>query len=82
MPEPVEQLDVHEVEDGMVVYDLRSERVHYLNQTASVVFALCTGTHEVSRIVELVRDAWSLEEPPQEEVLTCLAQLRDEGLIR
>ena len=54
MPEPAAELDVHEVEDGLVIYDLRSERVHYLNETASFVFVLCTGKHDAARIAELM----------------------------
>lgn len=80
-PEPAASLDVHEVEDGLVVYDLVSERVHYLNETASFVFVLCTGQNEVARITELVGAAWELEQPPEAEVAACLEQLRGEGLI-
>jgi hypothetical protein len=81
-PEPAPDLDVHEVEDGLVVYDLTNDRVHYLNPTASVVFALSTGKHSVDEIVELVREAWDLPDRPEAEVLACLAQLRDESVIR
>lgn len=82
LPEPAPELDVHEVEDGFVVYDLSSERVHYLNETASFVFALCTGKNDAARIAELVQGAWELPDLPVEQVDACLAQLRDEGLIR
>jgi Coenzyme PQQ synthesis protein D (PqqD) len=82
LPEPAGELDVHEVEDGLVIYDLSSERVHYLNETASFVFTLCTGEQDAARIAELVQGAWELAEPPLAEVETCLLQLRDEGLIQ
>jgi hypothetical protein len=75
-------LDVHEVDDGLVIYDLKHDRVHYLNETASLVFALCTGENPDGRIVELVGVAWELAQPPEAEVRACLAQLRGEGLIR
>lgn len=81
-PEPAPDLDVHEVDDGLVIYDLASERVHYLNETAALVFALCTGEHDDAAIAELVRAAWQLPEPPQAEVEACLAQLRGEGLVQ
>jgi hypothetical protein len=80
--EQASDLDVHEVDDGLVIYDLGTDRVHYLNETASLVFALCTGEHPDGRIVELVALAWKLPQPPDAEVRACLAQLRDEGLIR
>jgi hypothetical protein len=75
-------LDVHEVEDGLVIYDLGTDRVHYLNETASLVFALCTGEHSDRRIAELIGQAWQLPHAPEDEVRACLAQLRGEGLIR
>jgi hypothetical protein len=75
-------LDVHEVDDGLVIYDLANDRVHYLNETASLVFALCTGEHSDGRIAELVGLAWELPQTPDAEVRACLAQLRGEGLIR
>jgi hypothetical protein len=82
LPEPAPDLDVHEVEDGFVIYDLVTERVHYLNETASFVFALCTGKNDEARIAELVQGAWELAELPRDSVAACLGQLRDEGLIR
>ncbi|HEY1777469.1 MAG TPA: PqqD family protein [Solirubrobacteraceae bacterium] len=82
LPEPADALDIHEVEDGLVVYDLTSERVHYLNETASFVFVMCTGKHDAARIAELLQGAWELPELPAAEVAACLEQLRDEGLIR
>jgi Coenzyme PQQ synthesis protein D (PqqD) len=81
-PEGAPDLDVHEVEDGLVIYDLATERVHYLNETAAIVFVLCTGTHDEEKIAELVGAAWKLEAPPREAVEACLGQLRGEGLIR
>lgn len=75
-------LDVHEVEDGLVIYDVATDRVHYLNATATLVFELCTGEHEDSEIVQLVGDAFNMPEPARDEVVQCLAQLHTEGVIR
>jgi hypothetical protein len=75
-------LEVHEVEDGLVVYQPARDRVHYLNQTSAVVFELCTGTNTESAIVELVQAAWGLPDAPRDEVMTCLTQLRDEEIVR
>ena len=81
-PEQAPNLDVNEVDDGLVVYDLTNDRVHYLNVTATLVFELCTGAHTDDEIVGLVSEAWQLPDPPDAEVRACLAQLRDEGVIR
>jgi Coenzyme PQQ synthesis protein D (PqqD) len=80
-PRRVDGLEAHEVEDGLVVYHPATDRVHYLNPTASVVYELCTGEHTDAEIEALVGEAWALREPPGEEVQRCLAQLRDEGVI-
>jgi hypothetical protein len=81
-PARVTGLDVHEVDDGLVVYQPGRDRVHYLNQTSAVVFELCSGENTEAAIVQLVQDAWGLPDPPRDEVMTCLAQLRDEEIVR
>jgi hypothetical protein len=75
-------LDIHEVESGLVVYDATTDRVHYLNATAAVVLSLCDGTRTETDVAELVRVAWELDIPPVDEVRACVAQLRDEGVLR
>ena len=59
-----------------------TDRVHYLNPTASVVFSLCDGTRTTEEVAELVRSAWELETAPLSDVSDCIAQLRDEGVLR
>ncbi|WP_436794243.1 PqqD family protein [Actinospongicola halichondriae] len=81
-PELADGLDVHQVDDGMVVYDLNTDRVHYLNPTASVVLGLCDGTRSEADLAGLVQDAWSLDAPPTAEVQACIEQLRGEGVLR
>ena len=80
-PRRAEGLEPHEVDDGLVVYQAATGRVHYLNRTASLVFELCTGDHTEAEIAALVGAAWDLPEPPNEEVQGCLQQLRAEGVI-
>lgn len=79
-PARVDGLEAHEVDDGLVVYQAATDRVHYLNATAAVVFELCNGEHTAEDVERLVAEAWQLDEPP-DEVQTCLAQLRDEGVV-
>ena len=81
-PELVDGLDVHEVDDGLVVYDLGTDRVHYLNPTASVIVGLCDGSRNEGDLATLVQDAWSLDAPPADEVRDCIDQLRREGVLR
>jgi hypothetical protein len=73
---------VHEVDDGLVVFDAATDRVHHLNPTASAVFAFCDGTRTTDQVAELVRSAWKLDVTPVDEVGTCIEQLRAEGVLR
>jgi alpha-N-acetylglucosamine transferase len=74
-------LDVHEVEDGYVIYDESTQRVHYLNPTAVLVFELCTGAHTEAEIVALVGRAFGLTDLPVNDVADCLSMLRREQLV-
>lgn len=77
----VDGLDVNEVDDGLVVYDGDRDRVHYLNPTAGVVFALCNGEHPEAELPTRVREVFGTPEPSDDEVAECLAKLRAEGLV-
>jgi hypothetical protein len=77
----VEGLDVNEVEDGLVVYDPDRDRVHYLNPTAGVIFALCADEPAEAALPTLVREALDADEPGDRDVAECLAKLRAEGLV-
>lgn len=80
-PRSVDGLDINEVEDGLVIYDGDRDRVHYLNPTAGVVFALCTGEHAEDALAGMVRAVFGTEQPTDGEVEECLAKLRAEGLV-
>ena len=80
-PKRIDGLEAHEVDDGLVVYQTATGRVHYLNAVAAVVYELCSGEHTEAEIEVLVGKAWELPEPPHDEVVACLAQLRGEGVV-
>jgi hypothetical protein len=69
------------VTDGYVVHHQARDRVHYLNHTAALVLELCTGANSPAFIAATVQRTFDLPRPPAEDVDTCLAQLRDEGLV-
>ena len=80
-PIRADDLEPHEVDDGPVVYQPSSDRVHYLNATAAVVFELCTGEHTEADIERLVAEAWDLPDPPRDDVRAALSLLRAEGVV-
>lgn len=74
-------LDVTEVDDGLVVFEPTSRRVHHLNVTATLVFELCTGANDAAAIAQVVQTAFGLPDVPREEVDTVLASLQAESLL-
>jgi hypothetical protein len=74
-------LDVNESEDGLIIYVPTTDRVHYLNATASVVLELCDGSRTAEEIAEGVRQLFELELSPVVETKECLARLLREGLV-
>ena len=80
-PRQAEQLDITEVDDGLVVFEPTSRRVHHLNVTATLVFELCTGDNSLDTIAEVVQTAFRLPEPPKDEVYTLVESLRNESLL-
>ena len=81
-PKMVDHLEVTEIEDGLIIYQESTDRVHYLNSTASVVLQLCNGSRTVEEIVTSVERLFDLDDAPAAEVGDCLARLEREGLVR
>jgi len=74
--------EVQDVPDGYVVYHAGTEKVHYLNPTAAIVYELCGERQTASAIAAYLRTAFSLPELPSDEVASCIAMLEKEGLVR
>ncbi|CAB4365832.1 unannotated protein [freshwater metagenome] len=74
-------LDITEVDDGLVVFESSTRRVHHLNVTATLVFELCTGDNDVNDIASVVRTGFGLDHDPIAEVTTVLDKLRAESLV-
>ena len=81
-PTVIDGLDVNEVKDGLIVYDPKRDRVHYLNGSAGVVFTLCDGAHSGTQIAEVVSVAFELDALPLTDVDRCLTTFANEGLLR
>ena len=80
-PKHAKGVEINQVADGYVVYQPSRDRVHYLNQTATIVLELCNGKNDAAQIASLLQAAYELPAIPLEEVNGCLSQLRAEGLI-
>ena len=76
-----DDLDVNEVPDGYIIYQLSRDRVHYLNKTAAIVFEFCDGKRDVDDVVLRVRQLFDLD-TSDTEIRGCIDSLLKEGLIR
>ncbi len=74
-------LETHETEDGLIVFNQGADRVHHLNYTAAVLFELCQSTHTAAELASMMAEFYALEETPTEAVETCLQQLVAKGLL-
>lgn len=80
-PTVASDLDINESDDGLIVYQASTDKVHYLNHTAGSVLALCDGTRNAADIASFLADGFGLPEPPLDETVACLAELAEEGLV-
>jgi len=77
----VDGLEINPAEDGFIVYQPEFDRVHFLNATAVLILELCNGKNSEQQIVELIEEAYSLKEKPEEIVREALAKMKDDGLL-
>jgi hypothetical protein len=75
------RLEIHESDDGLIVYQESTDRVHHLNHTAAVILELCDGTRTVEEIVRTVGEVFGLKTPPEEQTKACIQRLVSEGLL-
>jgi hypothetical protein len=74
----------HEViasDEGFVIHDAAGARVHYLNETAAIVFSLCDGERTLTDIAAVLGDAFGLEEPPIGDVEKVVTDLTTLGAV-
>jgi len=74
-------LEITHMSDGWVIYRQETDRVHFLNPTAALVFELCNGRHTIAEMDAILSTAYALSAPPSDEIRTCISKLVAEGLI-
>ena len=74
-------IETNAAPDGLMVYQATRDKVHFLNQTAVIVFELCGMEKSVGAIEAFLGEAYGLPTPPTEMVRACLQSLLDEELI-
>lgn len=80
-PARVGGIEVHEVADGLIIYQAEPECVHQLNNTAAIVFELCDGNNTVPEISEQLAAAFGHNGVPAGAAERCVADLWSKGVI-
>lgn len=80
-PTPNPELETIASDEGFIIHDATKGTVHYLNQTAAVVFSLCDGKRSIADIAALVQHHYELDEPPLEDVAQAVRNLTEQGVI-
>lgn len=60
----------------------RDGAIHYLNQTAAVVWLLADGSRDLRALAEAVAAEFGLAAPPLADVADALSQLDRKGLLQ
>ena len=81
-PAQVATLEVDEVGDGLVIYQRRPERVHYLNNTASLLYLLSTGATSAIEMAVALEQAFDLKTTPLDETTDCVDRLLELGVLQ
>jgi hypothetical protein len=74
-------LEVNEVPDGYVIYQTAQDRVHYLNNTAAIIFEFCDGKRNADDIVSRVTQLFDLGHFADAEIRGTIDSLLKEGLV-
>jgi hypothetical protein len=78
----VDGLDVHEADDGLIVFNQKSDRVHHLNASAGVLFELCSEPVSRRQLVEMFCTLFDLDSLSGERALeSTLDQLIKESVL-
>lgn len=80
-PKRLRDIEINDVADGYIVYQVEKDRVHYLNHTGALILELCSGTNTAEDIPKLIQQAYDLSAPPIAEVRECLDKLRTEQIV-
>lgn len=74
-------LEISEAEDGLVIFNVSTRRVHHLNSTASLLFELCNGENSLSVIHDLMNRLATSLQLSVFDVNDTLEMFTREGLI-
>ena len=74
-------LEVHESDDGLIVFNPSTDKVHHLNYTSGVLFELCHDSHTLEDLTERMNTFYDPESVSEDIVKDGVAQLLKEGVF-
>jgi hypothetical protein len=74
-------LEISKMPDGYVIYLPETDRVVFLNATATVIFELCDGVTTLEEIKNILIAGYELDAFPDFEFGACLNNLVEQGII-
>jgi len=77
----VQDTQVHETEDGLIVFDPASDRVHHLNFSAAVIYELCGEIRTQSELVKEFATLYELEEAPVDDIKKSIGEMLSTGIL-
>lgn len=81
-PKIREDLTTVELDGEIVIYDERTDDIHHMNPTASVVFSLCDGSSSVKEMAAEIAEAFGMaEEEVEKDIRLLLREFRKAGLL-
>jgi hypothetical protein len=81
VPRRAEGLEVHESRDGLIIYAVHSDEVHYLNPPAALIYELCDGSRTLAEMAALVGAAFELPAPPLDDVKSTVSDFLSKRLL-
>ena len=73
--------EVHETDDGLIVFNPATDKVHHLNPTAGVLWELCNGSKSAAQLTQEMAELFTLDALPTEAVEAGLKQLVSEEVL-
>ena len=82
IPKPRQNILVQEVDNEVLIFDKKDNKIHQLNETASFIWEKCDGINSIDVIVsELVSDFNISLEEAEKDVLNTLSLFRENHLL-
>ncbi len=81
VPIKIGKFEFEEASDGLVAYEGVSGNVCYLNPSAALIYSLCNGKLDMEQIASFMAKAFTLPEPPIDDVSQSLEELEKAALI-